>query len=229
MNRFNHKILETIENNLADTISFPSHVKTRSKSEIAGSQFHLIMQQIGLGLPVEPFLKEYPQIANWVDKVKPFLNIPGSKQWNAQLQYLYHQNLLYGEYDLVLYGEHQVIGFDWSIQQPLKFEILENKWQTQLRLFLLQQRSEISLDQVSLVYLFVNTGDLYQFTYSKDQHISFEQRLETTLAPFVNHSEILSDQPSSTNQMSPQEAHVKWMAREISTEEYLAAIPEIQI
>ncbi|MEH1869897.1 hypothetical protein [Nostoc sp.] len=107
MNRFNHKTLELAEHH-PDCLSTKnySNLTVKSESEVAGGQFHLVMQQIGLGLPVEPFLKEYPQINNWVDKVKPFLNILGNKQWNAQLQYLYHDILLYSECDLIIYGEN---------------------------------------------------------------------------------------------------------------------------
>ncbi|KYC34672.1 hypothetical protein WA1_50620 [Scytonema hofmannii PCC 7110] len=229
MNRFNHKVLEIVEHNPECLLSQHSYLNLRSQSEVAGNQFHLIMQQIGLGLPVEPFLKEYPQIANWVDRVKPFLDTPGSKQWKAQLQYLYHQNLLYSEYDLVVYGEHQVIGFDWSIQKPILFDTLENTWQTQLRLFLLHQETEMPLEQISLIYLFVNTGNLYQFTYSKDKHMAFFKRLEETLAPFVSETENCPSKQANSTHMTPQEAHAKWMVREISTEEYLAAIPEVEI
>ncbi|MBR8839136.1 MAG: hypothetical protein DSM106950_35335 [Stigonema ocellatum SAG 48.90 = DSM 106950] len=230
MNRFNHKILEIIEKNPAYFKSFPFVITTRSESEIAGSHFHLIMQQIGLGLLVEPFLKESCQIANWVDKVKPFLVIPGSKQWNAQLQYLYHQNLLYSKYDLVVYGENQVIGFDWTILKPPKFDVLENKWQTQLRLFLLHEQAEMPLEQISLIYLFVNAESIYQFTYSEEKYLAFKERLETTLAPFITNAESLSSkQINSSFKVSPQEAHDKWLTKEISTEEYLAAIPEVEI
>ncbi|MBW4632980.1 MAG: hypothetical protein KME30_14085 [Iphinoe sp. HA4291-MV1] len=57
--------------------------------EKLGSEFHLIMQQIGLGLPVELFFKAYPQIDKWIEAAKPFLDIPGSKQWNTEAQYLF--------------------------------------------------------------------------------------------------------------------------------------------
>ena len=230
MNGFNHKALEIVECNPQCLPLNYSYLTIRSKSEVAGGQFHLIMQQIGLGLPVEPFLKEYPQIANWVNKVKPFLNTPGSKQWNAQFQYLYQDILLYSEYDLIVYGENQVVGFDWTIQKPSKFEVLENKWQTQLRLFILHGQTGMPLEQVSLVYLFVNTDSIYQFNYSEEKHLAFKERLEKTLAPFTSNSATISDkQTSSTPQMTPQEAHDKWLAREMSTEEYLAAIPEVEI
>ncbi len=227
MNRFNHKTLELVEQNpeCLSTINY-RNLTVKSESEVAGGQFHLIMQQIGLGLPVEALLKAYPQINNWVDKVKPFLNIPGNKQWNAQLQYLYHGILLYSECDLIIYGENQVVGFDWTIQKPLKFEIIESKWQTQLRLFLLYEQTGIPLEQISLVYLFVNTDSIYQFTYSEDKHLNFKARLEETLAPFVEDDK---EKKLLTHKMTPQEAHDKWLAKEISTMEYLAAIPEVEI
>lgn len=121
MNRFNHKTLELAEHHPEglSTINY-YNLTVKSESEVAGSQFHLVMQQIGLGLAVEPLLKEYPQINNWVDKVKPFINILGNKQWSAQLQYLYHDILLYSECDLIIYGENQVVGFDTK-EQAEKF------------------------------------------------------------------------------------------------------------
>ncbi|MHC5776031.1 hypothetical protein [Nostoc sp.] len=227
MNRFNHKTLELAEHHpeCLSTKNY-SNLTVKSESEVAGGQFHLVMQQIGLGLPVEPFLKEYPQINNWVDKVKPFLNILGNKQWSAQIQYLYHDILLYSECDLIIYGENQVVGFDWTIQKPLKFEILESKWQTQLRLFLLHEKTGMPLEQISLVYLFINTDSIYQFTYSEKKHLAFKERLEETLAPFIGDN---NEKKHLADKITPQEAHDKWLAREISTTEYLAAIPEVEL
>ncbi|MBD2772026.1 hypothetical protein [Iningainema tapete] len=229
MNRFNHQLLEILEENPEFAEAKYSHY-IRGNSEIAGSQFNLIMQQIGLGLPVEPFLKAYPQIANWVDKVKPFLNLPGSKQWNAELQYYYQSNIIYSQYDLVIYAENQVIGFDWTIQKPTKFEMLESRYQTQLRLFLLQQKTTLNYDAISLIYLFVNSDDfpIYQFTYSKARHTAFKERLERTLAPFTEQAgkETVSDK---TLLEKHNENLQKLFRQEITGEEYLATIPEVEI
>ncbi|KAB8314265.1 hypothetical protein SD81_037610 [Tolypothrix campylonemoides VB511288] len=229
MNRFNHQLLEIFEKN-PDFAEAKYLSNIRDNSEIAGSQFHLIMQQIGLGLPVEPFLERYPQIASWVDKVKPFLNLPGSKEWNAELQYYYQSNMIYSQYDLVVYGENQVIGFDWTIQKPTKFETLEEKYQTQLRLFLLHQKTVLRYDSVSLIYLFVNSDDfpIYQFTYSKARHTAFKERLERTLAPFTEQAgkETVSDK---TLLEKHNENLQKLFRQEITGEEYLATIPEVEI
>ncbi len=118
MNGFNPSLLEKLE--WENKNAGKNNIRTTpiSQGEKLGSEFHLIMQQIGLGLAVEPFLKAYPQIGKWVVAVKPFLNIPGSKQWNAEAQYLYKSQLVHANYDLIIYQDMQVIGMDWTIQKP---------------------------------------------------------------------------------------------------------------
>ncbi len=229
MNRFNPSLLEKLE--WENKNSSKNNIRTTpiSQGEKLGGEFHLIMQQIGLGLPVELFLKAYPQIDKWVEAAKPFLDIPGSKQWNASAQYLYKSQLLYANYDLIIHQEKQIIGLDWTIQKPSKFQLLENSFHTQLRLFLLYEKTQLSAEDISLVYLFVNTGDVYQFTYSKEKHLAFKERLEATLLPFLAEVEDFPKETSSSYTLTPQEAHDKWLAKEISTEEYLAAIPEVEL
>ncbi|NMF65956.1 hypothetical protein DP113_33840 (plasmid) [Brasilonema octagenarum UFV-E1] len=229
MNRFNPSLLEKLE--WENKKISKNNIRTTpiSQGEKLGGEFHLIMQQIGLGLPVELFLKAYPQIDKWVEVAKPFLDIPGSKQWNTEAQYLYKSQLLYANYDLIIYQEKQVIGLDWTIQKTSNFQLLENSFHTQLRLFLLHERTQLSASEISLVYLFVNTGDVYQFTYSKEKHQAFKERLEATLLPFLAEVEDFPKQTSSSCTLTPQEAHDKWLAKEISAEEYLAAIPEVEL
>ncbi|MCC5604442.1 hypothetical protein [Nostoc favosum] len=56
--------------------------------------------------------------------------------------------------------------------------------------------------------------------------MAFKERLEETIAPFIgdnNEKKYLADK------ITPQEANDKWLAREISTTEYLAAIPEVEL
>ena len=82
------------------------------------------------------------------------------------------------------------------------------------------------LEQISLVYLFVNTDSIYQFTYSEKKHFIFKERLEQTLAPFIENK---NEKNYLADKITAQEAHDKWLAREISTTEYLAAIPEVEL
>ncbi|MDM9383529.1 hypothetical protein QUB80_22845 [Chlorogloeopsis sp. ULAP01] len=223
MNKFNPIQLENIEQE-----SKNSKVNTRlipiSPGEKLGGEFHLIMQQIGLGLPVEPLLEAYPQIDKWVKAVKPFLEIPGSKEWNAEVQYLYKLQLLHANYDLIIYQDKQVIGIDWTIQKLSNFQVLENSLNTQLRLFLLHEKTQLPPEHINLIYLFVNTDNIYQFTYSQVKNQVFKERLLSILKQFF-----VEDIAEETQQEDLEIIHQRWMNKEISTQEYLDAIPEVEL
>jgi hypothetical protein len=224
MNKFNAKELEKLEWNAKNHHPQEIRATTIGGGGKVGKEFHLIMQQIGLGLPVEPFLKQYPQIAKWVEVVKPFLELPGAKQWNANLQYFYKKQLVHANYDLIIYQNNQAIGMDWTIQRPPNFEGLENSFHTQLRLFLLQHRTQLPPEQINLVYLFANQPDVYQFTYSHSSHLGFKHRLESILGQFAEeeiHQEI--------EQESLNILHQKWVRGEITIKEYFDAIPEVEL
>ena len=62
------------------------------------------------------------------------------------------------------------------------------------------------LEQISLVYLFINTDSIYQFTYSKNKHLAFKERLEQTLAPFIGDN---NENKHLADKITPQEAHDK--------------------
>lgn len=224
MDRFNPSLLEKLEykskNFDKNTVSTPPI----SQGEKLGGEFHIIMQQIGLGVPVEPFLEAYPQLGKWVEVLLPFLEIPGNKQWNAEAQYLYKSQLIYANYDLIIYQDKQVIGLDWTIQKPSNFQSLENSFHTQLRLFLLHDKTQLPAEKINLIYLFVNTGDVYQFTYSEVKHLVFKERLLSIITQFA-----VEEIQQKFEQESLEIIHHKWMNREITTEEYLDAIPEIEL
>ncbi|MBW4567420.1 MAG: hypothetical protein KME31_05195 [Tolypothrix carrinoi HA7290-LM1] len=224
MDRFNPSLLEKLECESKSSGKNTIRTSPISQGEKLGGKFHIIMQQIGLGLPVEPFLKAYPQLGKWVKVLLPFLEIPGNKQWNAEAQYLYKSQLVHANYDLIIYQEQQVIALDWTIQKPSNFQSLENSFHTQLRLFLLYEKTQLPAEKINLIYLFVNTADIYQFTYSEVKHIAFKERLLSIITQFA-----VEEIQQEVEQESLEIIHHKWMNREITTKEYLDAIPEVEL
>lgn len=226
MNRFNANKLSELEKNKNP---YPTEIISEPLDSIKlGSQFNLIMTQIGLGLPVEPFLIQYPKIAEWVKLANPFLQLPGTKQWDAELQCFYKKQLLEANYDLIIYQDNQVIGIDWTIQKSSNFRYLENSFLTQLRLFLLRNRTQLAHEQVNLVYLFVNKPDIYQFTYSQNQHLAFKERLESILTQFAE-EEVQEDIQHEDEQSNLEMLHQKWLKGEITVKDYFDAIPEVEL
>jgi hypothetical protein len=78
MERFNSTRLEKLEQNSnnknSDKVKPVAHISWNQK--MIGREFQLIMQQISLELPVENFFNTYPELKQWVELAKPFLEIP---------------------------------------------------------------------------------------------------------------------------------------------------------
>jgi hypothetical protein len=93
MNRIDYKQLEILA---TDPEKFPDFERESiytpgfcERVNILGKQFHLIMQQIGMGLSVEPLLNNSPQLKAWVEKVQSIISTPAiAKNWNVSLQKL---------------------------------------------------------------------------------------------------------------------------------------------
>lgn len=201
---------------------------------ILSQQFHLIMQQIGMGLSVEPLLNNSPQLKAWVEKVQPIINAPAiAKSWNVSLQKLINNNLLVAQYDLILEREERLIAIDWSIQHcPHNYQQLLESWQTQLRLFLLLENSSFAPEQISISYLLVNSREapIYHFGYSRHQHEEFQQKLESILSKLPKSEKDVASTTLSEFDDDASELNLKkFLNGELTTQEYLATVPEVEI
>ncbi|WP_432808048.1 PD-(D/E)XK nuclease family protein [Pantanalinema sp. GBBB05] len=156
-----------------------------------GSQFHLLLQQWQLGLPVEPMLQADDRLQQWFQAFQQAapeiltLLPKGSEVW----QQTEHDRtlevqgyLLSVRYDLLLSNPWIARILDWkTYPRPRQPEQLWQSWQTRLYLFVLAETSHYSPDQLSMIYWFFQTqtsGDQptlplpqsYQLNYSRDRH-----------------------------------------------------------
>ena len=182
-------------------------------------RFHLLMQQIGLGIPIDNLLAEYPYFKKWIDTAKTYTQIPGDKQWNINLSHEFNGVYLIEHYDFIVNYNNKIIAVDWTISKPQNFEYLQSSWKTQLRLFLLHETKNIPCEDVSLVYIFANCGTVYQCCYTDKQHQKNWQALEL----------IIPAQSSEKENNSLLKIHEDWLAGNISTQEYIERIPEVEI
>ncbi|AFY91237.1 PD-(D/E)XK nuclease family protein [Chroococcidiopsis thermalis] len=239
MNLIDYKLLEILE---TTPEKFPDLERASiytpgfcERVNVLSKQFHLIMQQIGMGLSVEPLLNNSPQIKEWVEKVQPIISIPAlAKSWNASLQKLISNNLLVAQYDLILEREERLIAIDWSVQhRPLSYQQLLKSWQTQLRLFLLLENSSFAPEQIGISYLLFNTksAPIYHFEYSRQQHEEFQQRLEGIFSKLPKTEKNVS--PAALSEFDDDAACKlnlkKFLNGELTTQEYLATVPEVEI
>ncbi|MGG6239135.1 PD-(D/E)XK nuclease family protein [Nodosilinea sp. AN01ver1] len=127
-----------------------------------GTQFHQVMQQRELGLPVEGFLEADAALDAAVQGLltaAPELFAPQGdrfRQSEHRRTLAFNGYLLTAIYDLLLLepGRGQII--DWkTYQRPSTQAQLTKAWQTRLYLYLLVETGDLTPEQVSMTYWFV--------------------------------------------------------------------------
>ncbi|WP_421656909.1 PD-(D/E)XK nuclease family protein [Leptothermofonsia sp. ETS-13] len=130
----------------------------------AGSQFHLLMQQWQLELPIEPFVEEDTQLQRWFSsftKAMPQilkLDKPGGnvlRQSEYALTVEFQGYLLTVAYDLLISNSAQAKILDWkTYPQPQNPRWLLQNWQTRLYPFVLAETGFYLPEQISMTYWF---------------------------------------------------------------------------
>ena len=208
---------------------------TNLTEERGVQQFHLLMQQLVMGLPIEPFLEAYPEMAHWVNQLYPIISSSTQKQCNVNRGKLIKDWYLIAHYDLLIEEREKVIAIavDWKTRNDIPKNI-EDSWQTQIKLFLLAETQDIPAEDISIIYCFVSEDEfpcLYQVNYSIEKHEAFLERLATTLSklPTSSNSEksvsLNSHVETSEYSLNLQ----KLFSGEMSTAEYLETVPEVEI
>lgn len=145
-----------------------------------GNQFHRLMQQRQLNLPIEPLLAADEQLQQAISsliKVMADKEKSGESFWQEAEHcrtFKLGNYLLTVIYDLLrIEGDHAEI-FDWKTYlQPEEPEKLANNWQTRLYLYVLAETANFLPEQISLTYWFVKVPKVPQnltFKYSRKQH-----------------------------------------------------------
>jgi hypothetical protein len=127
-----------------------------------GTQFHQVMQQRDLGLPVEQLLRADAPMAAAVEALRTaapelFAEQPGLfRQSEHRRTLVVNGYLLTAVYDLLLLGDTGGQIVDWkTYQRPPGAAQLAQEWQTRLYLYLLVETSDLSPERVAMVYWFV--------------------------------------------------------------------------
>lgn len=145
-----------------------------------GSQFHLLMQQRELGLPIESLLvknQELDQSLQALLQAAPQILDQNNNQWREAE---HSRTLNFGNYlltviyDLLVADDRQAQIIDWKTYlKPQRKEKLAQNWQTRLYLYTLVETSEYLPEQISMTYWFVklsNTPESHIFNYDNQQH-----------------------------------------------------------
>ncbi len=161
-----------------------------------GSQFHLVMQQRELGLPINSLLGENEQlqqtVSALVDALSDILQPQLSKWREAEhCRTLNFQNyLLVVIYDLLVVDSQQAQILDWKTYlQPQNPAKLQRDWQTRLYLYVLAETSEYEPEQISLTYWFVklpNKPQSLTIRYNSTAHEQTKEDLTRLLNQLEN-------------------------------------------
>lgn len=176
-----------------DALSSPSSYEQKAKTQW-GSQFHMLMQQRALDLPIEvmsaaddemthrlqALAKAAPQVFEQLSAIAhPASSAPSSHTTTSHTT-TSHTNSTHSEqrrtlafndylltviYDLVIESPDSAQIFDWKThQQPPRKEWLETDWQTRLYLYVLCETTDLAPEQISMTYCFVRIGSNNQIS-----------------------------------------------------------------
>jgi hypothetical protein len=159
-----------------------------------GSQFHLLLQQRELGLPLESLLKENEQLGNCFHAL-----LKAAPEITENADQLYREaehcrSLAVGNYlltviyDLIILESDRALIFDWKTYlKPVQAEQLANNWQTRLYLYILAETSSYPRESLSMIYWFVqlpHAPEKITFHYNQQLHERTGRDLNRLLTNF---------------------------------------------
>jgi hypothetical protein len=177
------KILETcprqFEYTYCDRLTLPISPTQQSKTQL-GSDFHLLMHQRELGLPIDPILARSGQLNTWMQamlQTAPELFETDSQTWreSEHVRTLEIDNYLFTAiYDLLILQPDRADIIDWKTYPlPRYKKDLDLEWQTRLYLYLLAETSDYLPKQIAFTYWFIQSTPKpksVKISYTLKQH-----------------------------------------------------------
>jgi hypothetical protein len=206
------KILETcprqFEYTFCDRLTLPTVSAQQSKTQL-GSEFHLLMHQRALGLPIEPILARSPQLNTWIQamiQTAPELFQTDANSWKEsehvrtlaipQSGGSANENYLFtGIYDLLILQPERADIIDWKTYPLPKYKKdLDLDWQTRLYMYILAETSNYSPKQINFTYWFIQSNPQpksVQIGYTLKQHRQTQVDLRVLLDKLTNWLDLL--------------------------------------
>jgi PD-(D/E)XK nuclease superfamily len=179
------------EHTYFDRLNLPINPAQQVKTQL-GSDFHLLMHQRELGLPIEPILDRSPQLNSWMQAMLQaapdlFTSTDRTQRESEQVRTMQIDNYLFTAiYDLVILQPEQADIIDWKTYPLPKYKKdLDTEWQTRLYLYLLAETSDYLPKQISFTYWFIQSTPQpksIKISYTLKQHRQTHTDLLTLLA-----------------------------------------------
>ncbi len=176
---------------LTQPISPVQQVKTQ-----LGSDFHLLMQQRELGLPIEPILARSPQLDGWIEAIvttapELFQTDPQTWRESEHVRTLAIDDYLFTViYDLLILQPDRAEIIDWKTYPlPRYKKDLDREWQTRLYLYVLAETSAYLPKQINFTYWFIQSTPRpksVRISYTLSQHRQTHTELLELLSKLTN-------------------------------------------
>jgi hypothetical protein len=175
-----------------EQLGFPSGLEHQERLTW-GSQFHLLMQQRELGLPIDYVLEDplHQSVEAFIQAApEVFQSSPGAiRQSEYSLTLEFQGYLLTVIYDLLIMDDRQAQILDWkTYPRPQQSRWLTKNWQTRLYPFVLAETSGYQPEQISMTYWFVrgqpdrpNQPESITYPYDEQHHQQTRQDLSHLL------------------------------------------------
>jgi hypothetical protein len=197
-----------------------------------GSQFHLLMQQQALGLPIAPLLEGNPALKTWFNAFQQsrsqILCLGSDEQilWqqSEHLRTIGRQgHVLTVVYDWVMLGATQGQILDWKTYPKPRWSTtdhgssaakLEVDWQTLLYLYVLAETTTVVPEQLAMTYWFfqAKAGEpeavqSLRVNYSRQRHNQTQQELDALLGRLTQWLEAYAQKGVSLPQVDVEKGH----------------------
>lgn len=177
-----------------------------------GSNFHLIMQQRELGLPVEPLIATDEEMERAIAALlttAPELFQPQIQSWRSAeypLSWESQGYLFTVIYDLFIATPATAQIIDWkTYHKPQNSQFLAQQWQTKLYLYLLAETGDYTPEQITMTYWFVRNTPPQKVTiaYTQEFHQQTQQELGDLLEDLNVYLDQYQTQGEAFIQVSP--------------------------
>jgi hypothetical protein len=171
-----------------DRLATPPDLEQWEKQEW-GNQFHRLLQQRELGLPVDGLLEEDPVLHRSLEAL--LAAAPEIQSGEGERDAEHCRTLTIGKYlltviyDLIRFESDRAMIYDWKTYlKPEKPDRLLENWQTRLYLYVLAETASYSSDRLSMTYWFVRLPDApesYTISYTASLHEATRRDLTALL------------------------------------------------
>jgi hypothetical protein len=195
-----------------------------------GEQFHLVMQQSLMGLPIAELLDSNKTLAQWFSQLKSlapeiWTEEPNTwKAFNYCCECTFENVVIQSNFDLIIYRYEQAEIVNWTARPMPNLETIALDWKTQLDLFLIAQTDSYLPEQIRLTYWFLNEiSDPIKVSlhYNSSCYRAFKSRLAQTISKLFQATKAIDTNLNDST--------LQFLQGKISPKNYIDSIPEVEI